>query len=535
MRPRLDDISIIAWLAHNRMRTETGEPLDFRNHLFLYDIYRDWSPKLVCKKAAQIGFTTLAIFKSLYAVEKKKLDSIYTLPTDEEMRVVMGGKVNRIINQNPVLQTAVKNKDSVEQKQIGNNMIYFRGTWGERAAITHSSDLNIHDEASRSKADVVELYESRLQHSKKQWQWIFSNPAVKGDITDRYWEKSDRKEWFITCPECDFEQFLSWPDSIDKELKAFVCKGCGSVLADETRRKGNWKPTAKGEWSGYHISLLMAPWVTAAKIIEYSQTKSNEQFYNFVLGEPFIGQGNTVTEDLFWRNLTETLNAQKRPVIGCDSGIKKHFVVGNEEGLFWYGVTEDWEDVARMLMRWKDAVLVVDAMPDITGPRALRERFRGRVFLNHYAKDRKTMQLIRWGEGDEHGNVVSDRNRLIQLVVDEFTDNRIPLQGTQSDWSDFVSHWRTLFRQQDVDTIGNPTFEWLSSNGLDHWVHATSYWRIGMDRFGKGTGKIIGASNPLAGIKEGAEFSLDGKTVKTYIGKPKPIPSMPSFWNREMD
>jgi hypothetical protein len=95
----------------------------------------------------------------------------------------------------------------------------------------------------------------------------------------------------------------------------------------------------------------MAPWVTAAKIIEYSQTKSNEQFYNFVLGEPFIGQGNTVTEDLFWRNLTEKLNAQKRPIIGCDSGIKKHFVVGNEEGLFWYGVTEDWEDVARMLMR----------------------------------------------------------------------------------------------------------------------------------------------------------------------------------------
>jgi hypothetical protein len=79
---------------------------------------------------------------------------------------------------------------------------------------------------------------------------------------------------------------------------------------------------------------------------------------------------------------------------------------------------------------------------------------------------------------------------------------------------------------------GNRTWILSGTRRLDHWVHATSYWRIGMDRFGKGSGKIIGSADITKGIREGAEFSLDGKTIKTYIGKPKP---MPGIWNREYD
>ncbi len=511
----LSQYSIIAWIFENNIKTETGQPIDLKSHLFLYDIYRDWSPKMVCKKSAQIGFTTLAILKSFYAVDKKKLDAISTMPTDSEMKVLVGGKVNRIIAQNPVFQTLTRDKDSVEQKQLGDNMIYYFGTWGERAAISHSSDLNIHDESSRSKQDVIDLFETRLQHSKYQWQWIFSNPAVKGDITDRCWEKSDKKEWFITCSNCHESYDLTWPDSVQD--KQFICRGCKSPLTDEQRRTGEWRATqtilkdgTKPEWSGYHISLLMAPWVSAKQIVDKSHTMSNEQFYNFVLGEPYINSKNTVTVEMFTRNLTESVNSQDRPVIGCDSGVKKHYVVGNREGIFYYGVTEDWEDVARLLMRWKNAVLVVDAAPDITGPRALRERFPGRVFLNHYVRDRKTMKLIRWGDGEEYGKVLSDRNRMMQLCIDEIVDGRVKFNGDYEDWEPFISHWLTLYRQDDVDTVGQPIYEWLTSNGNDHFAHAYLYHRIGMDRFGMGEGKIISSKDSLVRRKVSPTINLDG-------------------------
>jgi hypothetical protein len=38
---------------------------------------------------------------------------------------------------------------------------------------------------------------------------------------------------------------------------------------------------------------------------------------------------------------------------------------------------------------------------------------------------------------------------------------------------------------------------------MDHWCHATVYWRIGMDRFGGGDGEIIGnAATSLANAPE---------------------------------
>ena len=46
-------------------------------------------------------------------------------------------------------------------------------------------------------------------------------------------------------------------------------------------------------------------------------------------------------------------------------------------------------------MRYPNAIAVLDAHPDLTEPRKIQERFVGRVFLNNYARDRKTLQLIR--------------------------------------------------------------------------------------------------------------------------------------------
>ena len=74
----LSDLSIHAWIQHNGILNEKGEPIEFTNHLFLYDIYRDQSDKLVCMKAAQIGFSTLAILKNMFDARNRKLDIIYT-------------------------------------------------------------------------------------------------------------------------------------------------------------------------------------------------------------------------------------------------------------------------------------------------------------------------------------------------------------------------------------------------------------------------------------------------------------------------
>lgn len=490
-----------------QIRNEQGVVLDFKDHAFLWQLYEDFSPKQVILKAAQIGFSTLAIVKSLWAAKYLGIDLIYTLPTADDVNDFVSGKVNRIVAQNPIFQEFTKDKDSIEQKRVGEHVIYYRGTWTQKAALMVTSDLNIHDEEDRSKQDIISQYASRLQHSKKQWEWHFSNPSVMGNGVAKYWDKSTQHHWFVECRECKEWQYLEWPKSVDPLRKCYQCKHCAAELPDEARRKGKWVARFKNrEYHGYWISLLMAPWVPASKILDLYETKSKEYFWNFVLGLPYVGEGNTITPEIFTRNCTHDVNSQEDVVIGVDSGLEKHFVCGNKEGLFYFGKTDTFDDIESLLKKWPRSIAVIDHLPDLTGPRKLREKYPGRVFLCHYARDRKTMQYVRWGKHNEAGNVVVDRNRMIQSVIDEFADGRIPLQGNAEDWAEYVQHWQTLYRLVEPDALGVPQFSWLSNNGLDHFVHATVYWRTGMDKYGKGKAAFVGTALEIS-VKEAPTIS----------------------------
>lgn len=485
----LDEYSIHSWIINNNIKTERGDPLTFKDHPFLFDVYSDMSPLLVCYKAAQIGFSTLANIKALWASRYKHLEIIYTLPTETDVRVFVGGKTNRLIAQNPVLSDWTKDKDSVEQKQIGNSMIYFRGTFTEKAAIMIPADLLIHDEIDSSKQDIIAAYESRLQASKYRWRWVFSHPSVDGNGVSKYWNQSDQKHWFVKCSHCSKRQFLEWPDSIDMKRGIYICKFCFKEITDDDRRQGEWVAKEAGKaWSGYWIPALICPWIPATKIIEQSQSKTKEYFFNKVLGLPYTVNGAIVTPDVIYRNCIPDINPRDNVVIGCDSGLIKHYVIGNDKGLFYYGKTEDWEDIEGLLRKFPRSIAVIDALPDLTEPRKLRDKYPGRVYLAFFSRDRKTMGYFRWGKDADIGTVQIDRNRTIQMVVDEFADMRIPLEGIPDDWAEFVSHWKTMYRRTEDDALGCPQLIWESTSGVDHWVMSTCYYRAGMDKKLSGTG-----------------------------------------------
>lgn len=502
-----------------KIKNEQGLPLDFHNHLFQFDIYNDFSPEQSCMKAAQIGFSTMAINKSLWLAKYKKMDIIYTLPTQGDVYDFVGGKVNRIVAQNPIMQDFVKDRDTFEQKRVGENVIYYRGTFTSRAALMVSSDLNIHDELDRSKQDVVEQYASRLQHSKYQWEWNFSNPSAEGHGVSKSWERSDQKHWFIKCSKCSKRQYMSWPESFNMDIPAFICKHCHKELSPEDRRVGGWIKKFKDKpVSGYWIPLFIAPWVKAEKVRDLFNEKTEEYFYNFVLGLPYAGSGNKVSEDTILKNLTSEVNTQEgRIVIGVDTGAKIHLVCGNKQGLFYQSEDSDYQDLERLMNRWPKSIVVIDQGGDLIMPRKLREKYRGRVFLCTYSEDRKTMQLVRWGKKHESGAVIADRNRMIQLVIDEFTDKRIQLQGTENDWHEYIQHWKNIYRTSEENNLGVMKRKWERS-GADHLVHATVYWRVGMDKFGGGDGLIFTPEDGSSRFPNAPTVELDG-TIRTKIIK----------------
>lgn len=482
----LEHNSIIAWLLNNAIKTESGKTYDLRSHPFWFDVLTDDSPKIVMLKAAQLGGSTTLALKMLWNMKRYGMNVAYTAPTDGDAQEFVSGKLNPIIRMNKVLDDLVEDRDSVQQKRIGTNTAYFRGTWTERAALSFSSDLNIHDELDRSNRKIVDQYASRLQHSNYRWEWLLSNPSTPGNGVHQAWVKSDQKHWFITCQSCKAKQFLSWPESIDPERKCYQCKKCHAQLTEDARRKGEWhgiKTDVKPEWSGYWFNLMMAPWVTAEEILKLHKSKTPDYFYNFVLGLPYAGSGNKLNEAEFFANLTAEMNMQKDPiVIGVDTGLPCWVVIGNKQGIFYNGHCDSMHDVEALMRRFPKAVVVMDQGGDLTAPRELREKYPGRVYLCYYRNDRKAMKMVDWGRGDEAGKVTADRNRVIQQLIDELRQRRIPIHGTREDWQEAWTHFANIYRTVEEDLTGSERIKW-ERNGPDHLVHAMTYWRIGMDKF----------------------------------------------------
>lgn len=473
--------SILKFLDYYQITNDSGEPLDFKDHAYLWDIYKDLSPKQAIRKAAQIGFSTTANIKALWLAQYKGVDIIYTLPSSADIKDFVSGKTNRLISNNAIFQEWTKDKDSIEQKRVGNNVIYFKGTWTERAAIATPADVYISDETDRSKQDIVVQYQTRLQHSKYGWEWYFSNPSVPGVGVDKYWQLSDQKHWFVPCA-CGKEDYLTMENIMNDGTRNYI--GCKKCRAELNRRKGRWVSKWQNkDVRGYWIPLLVSPRISADYILQKKKDYDEQQFANFVMGEPYTSKGAVLTRPMFLQNLTNDVNPQDtRPIIGVDTGVAINYVVGNSSGLFYYDKCDNYEVLEALMRRWPNAIMVIDQGGDIIGPRKLREKYPGRVYLCYFRQDRRNDKIITWN--DEDGSVIADRNKLIQLVVDEFTDKRIAIYGTATDWEDYWLEWAGMYRTVEDNTLGVPKYHWNKpASGRCDYPFATAYWRIGMDRY----------------------------------------------------
>lgn len=538
-KEQLAQHDIHCFLEAYNIKNEQGLPLDFHDRMFLWDIYHDLSPLQAIIKPPQIGCTVMMIVKALWIARNKKKDIIYTLPTQTDVIDMGGGKVNRLIAQNPIFKEWVKDHDSIEQKAVGENIIHYRGTFTTKSAMMVSSQLNIHDEVDASKADVIEQYETRLMANPEnlRWRWYFSHPDLVGLGIHKYFLLSDQKHWFITCPHCKVQQYLSWDIndvtkmSVDLTKEIYICKSCKGELSDNDRRIGKWvrRFNDNREFSGYWINQLMCPWITAKKICSDYKSKSPHYFSTRVLGLPYSGSGNQVTTETITRNLTDRVNSQDgRIIIGVDSGTpmtiegsSTWIVIGNDKGIFYYGSVKTWAEIEVFMKRWPTSVVVGDQGGDMIGIRKLQETYPNRVFLAYYRRDRKSQSIIKWGENEEEGIVIIDRNKAIQLVIDEFTERRIHLHGTRSDFQDYITHWSNIYRVIEEDrATQQPIYLW-QRNGPDHLVHATVYFVAGLDRFREGEVKFFEPINKRMEIgTPGIEVSPTSTTtmkLKTFI------------------
>lgn len=470
----LSNASILGWIAEKGIVNEKSEPLDFYDKPFLLDILCDFNPNIVVVACAQVGKSVSFSLKVLYAVKYLKLNCIYTFPSDSDTVEFVTSKMNKIIQANRHEFTGMQS-DNVERKELADRFLFFKGTISKTAAISTTADLLVHDEVSRSDQKAIETYKSRTKASKFKWRWLFSNPTTERDALDIAWQKSDKKEWMVTCDGCKVEQELTFPQNIDMENKKFVCKFCKHDISDDDRRNGRWVAQAENDVSGYHISHLMCPWISAKDIIEDS-LGDPQYFNNFVLGLPYSPgdlQVNKSTILDLWtpKNLVEDLI-----YIGVDVGNIKHYTIMSNKGIVKIGRFTKFSDLDAILQAWKPTGGLIDAMPDNTASKYYTETYPF-MKMSYFQENNNNPQTIVWfGEKDKASIIYSHRDRILDQMLSDMMDGRFSI-GVEAndDFRKFIQHFETLRRTKVVNNKGIERYVWDSTTGEDHFVFSTLY------------------------------------------------------------
>jgi len=461
---------------------------------------------MIIKKAAQIGITTYAMIRAFWFLDNNNVSIIYTFPTASDVADFSTARIGPMVASSPHLSRVVTG--GIELKQLGSSFVYFRGAWSERQAISVDSDFNIHDEIDFSKPDIIDMYKERMSHSKFAYFLSLSTPTIPEFGIDYLFNRSDKKEWFVKCPKCGKEQILKYPDSIKGDVleARYACVGCLGTLSDEVRRTGRWIATGNKDWgvSGYHISQLMAPWISATDILRKEEASrvrptSNlsgiKDFHNFCLGEAYGGENQPLNRDILLRciNNKYTLEEKGRnTIMGVDQGDKLHVTIWKKEStkeirLVHTGVYTDFDvDLPNLMDKYGVTFCIIDALPNKHSARKFALMYPAKVWMVYYNDNQK--EFVKWYKDVEtkEYRIVVNKMESLDRMAGKFKNYEIVLPRLTVEIDLLLRHLCNWAKDKEEKPDGRVVWVYKKI-GADHLTMATNYAMLGIDKLSTGS------------------------------------------------
>ncbi|WP_150467407.1 phage terminase large subunit family protein [Francisella sp. SYW-9] len=157
------------------------------------------------------------------------------------------------------------------------------------------------------------LSQRSASFGRKRKMLITSTPTLKGaSFVEMSYESGDRREFFVPCIYCGYEQTLKWKNvkwlkgedgDHDLETVKYFCENCGVGLSDIEKRKmveaGKW--IAQNKFNGhasFHLNELYSPFRLmkdiARSFLDKKKTNDIRSFVNMSLAETFEDRGERV-------------------------------------------------------------------------------------------------------------------------------------------------------------------------------------------------------------------------------------------------
>ena len=209
--------------------------------------------------------------------------------------------------------TSRKSSTTIRMKHYAGGYLALVGANSPAGLASRPIRVLLCDEVDRygvtKEGDPLKLAIQRTQNFHNRKIVIVSTPTIKGASKIEEWfEKSDKREFFVKCPHCGAEHTLKWEqvkwnkdangNALPETAKMF-CPVCGAVTRKQYKpdlnmlEGGLWKPTVpEARIRGYHINALYSPWVNLCDLVEefVNATHNRDQhglqeFINLKLGE----------------------------------------------------------------------------------------------------------------------------------------------------------------------------------------------------------------------------------------------------------
>lgn len=451
------------------------------------EAYQDDHPFQVDTKAAQLGLTSRAMLKAIYAARFKEgyRGILYLFPSKTDVTDFSKGRITPLIDENPeTIGKWMGDTDSANVKRIWNCFLYLRGMTSRVGLKSIPVDFIIFDELDEAPQNAVDMAMERMGHSEFKDVFMLSNPTLPDYGIDRQFQMTDQRYWLLKCEHCGEYTCLedTFPDCLLELEDGRVIRACRKCKGELNPSVGEWvaKRPSITDKRGRHYSQLFSHYVSPAEILHKFRTTNNlTDFYNLKIGNAYVDAAHrlSIQDVLSLCGSDGIASSDPGPCyMGVDQGSDLHVVIGKKARqkagkVVHVEVYKEWEELDRLMKNFHVARCVVDALPETRNARAFAMRHKGRVFLNYYNEHQKGSYA--WNEAQLI--VSANRTESLDASHKEITDGAVILPKECAIVKTFADHLHNTAKKLEEDEeTGSKRYVYVKL-GPDHFRHAFNY------------------------------------------------------------
>ncbi len=485
--------SLLDWaLAH---RFFNGKPMKLTP--LLRDLYSDDHPCIVIQKSAQVGISEFLINTAFWTADVGRGgrgNVVHAMPTQQHVDDFSQARYDKAISESAYLQSRLflGGPSRKELKKLGRGYIYYRGAENRRQLASIDADTVLLDEYDLMDSGVLELAKQRLAYSSAPLLRVASTPCIPEAGINDLFQQSDQHYYYLRCSACRQVQRLEWEHNVDQKQVAIVCRREGCRRPLDLSAPGRWEANAPGNshLRGYHVSRLYLPTANLPEMIRASQSAAyrvQQEFYNSGLGEPFLPPGGRITIDTLdrcRRNYEMPMALTGKTRMGIDVGARLHVVIRQETEPCIYRAVFIGEvgfpDLDDLMAKYRVSRCVIDGQPETYAAKTFAERWRGKVWIAYYDRQRGNHD---WQTAPAGGVATVHANRTLALdeLFEGFRQERLELPwearrlGGGAEVGEYYKQLTALKRHTDQDAWGNWVEKYSDEGRPDHYAHAEVY------------------------------------------------------------